>query len=296
MKYELKKGRISIDTGSEFEGKTVQEFLEYFRQSKKNRYLLILNKNILINREPVSNDQTVLQKNDIVTILLPALKTDFKPSETPCRVVYEDDFVYVAHKDAGIIIHDENDPDCLACRAAAWQTANGVDTPVRYIHRLDKETSGLVLFVKIPFFQPWYDAMLEEKQIRRHYLAITLGSGEPGRKFTYNQKIGKDRHVSGKYRFSESGKEAVTRAEFLARKNRYMLIGCTLETGRTHQIRVHLSGNRHPIINDPLYGIPSADFRNMCLWADEIEFPNPVTHEVCTAKDTMNPDFRMFFR
>lgn len=294
MNYTLKPGRIEIEPGSEYEGKTLSEFLEYFHTSRKNRYLMALSKQILINRKPAASENDVLTGKDTITILLPPQEVDYTPAAKECKVMYEDDFVYVAHKDAGVIVHDPNDPDCLACKAAAYQINHGIQAPVRFIHRLDQDTSGLVLFVKIPFFQPWFDAELEAKNIHRNYLAISVGRAHPGQKFTYNQKIGKDRHVSGKYRFSETGKEATTIAEVVDKKKDYELIRCELETGRTHQIRVHLSGNRHPIVNDPLYGVPSQDFKGMGLWAYELKFHNPLSGEEATVHDFMNADYSLF--
>ena len=294
MQYELKYGRIDINTQQEFDGKTIRDFLDYFHVGKKNRYLAIQNGQILVNRTKVTNEDQPLKARDIVTILLPKEEIDYTPAETPCTVVYEDDFVYVAHKDPGTIVHDPNDPDCLACQAAAWQSDHGIQSPVRFIHRLDGDTTGLVLFVKIPFFQPWFDAMLEERKIHREYLAITAGRSRVGQHFTYKQKIGRDRHVAGKYRFSETGKDAETKAEIIARKGSYELIRCQLETGRTHQIRVHLSGNRHPIVNDPLYCIPSSQFAHMGFWADRITWENPITHAACEAVDIPNPDYIFF--
>ena len=296
MQYELKYGRIDINTQQEFDGKTIRDFLDYFHVGKKNRYLAIQNGQILVNRAKVNNEDQPLKARDIVTILLPKEEIDYTPAETPCTVVYEDDFVYVAHKDPGTIVHDPNDPDCLACQAAAWQNDHGIQSPVRFIHRLDGDTTGLVLFVKIPFFQPWFDAMLEERKIHREYLAITAGRSRVGQHFTYKQKIGRDHHVAGKYRLSETGKDAETKAEIIARKGSYELIRCQLETGRTHQIRVHLSGNRHPIVNDPLYGIPSNQFTHMGLWADRITWENPITHATCEAVDIPNPDYNFFDR
>lgn len=295
INYELKPGRIDLFPGKEYEGRTLSEFLEYFHTSRKNRYLMVLNKQVLLNRKPAASENETLKAGDTVTVLLPSEPVDYVPAEEECRVVYEDDFVYIAHKDAGLIVHGpQGDTDCLAAQAAAYQINHGIEAPVRFIHRLDEETSGLVLFVKIPYFQPWYDAALEARDIHRHYLAITAGRAHPGQKFTYNQKIGKDRHVNGKYRFSETGKEAVTIAEVVDKKKDYELIRCQLETGRTHQIRVHLSGNRHPIVNDPLYGVASHDFKGMGLWAYELVFPNPLTDEIITVHDVMNPDYAMF--
>jgi 23S rRNA pseudouridine1911/1915/1917 synthase len=287
--------RLELTAGTRFGNQSAGQFLDAFRQSRKNRYLLLQNHQLERNHVPVRSLEEIIQPQDLLSITCPPQPLGFLPAAEPCRIVYEDDLVYVAHKDAHRIIHgDPQDTDCLAAQAAAWQLQKGIDYPVRYIHRLDEGTQGLVLFVKFPFFQPWFDAMLEGKQIQRHYLAITTGSAVPGRKFTFRQPIGRDRHVSGRYRISPTGKEACTLAECIAVKDEYLEFSCRLETGRTHQIRVHLSASGFPIVNDPLYGVPSQMFQEMGLWADQIIFPDPVTGGLHTVQDLDNPDFHCF--
>lgn len=292
MKYQLKHGKIDIHLDETYNDKTLADFFDYYVQSKKNRYLLLHENKILINKKKPENENDVLHTKDIITISLPYEQVDYEPSDRECKVVYEDDFVYVVHKEPGIIIH--GDEECLAKQAARYQINHNICAPVRYIHRLDEDTTGLVLFVKIPFFQAYFDKMLAEKTIHRHYLAICTGKAKINQRFNWNEPIGRDRHVNGKYRLSKTGLSASTKAKCLARKDDYLLMECELETGRTHQIRVHMSSSNHPIVNDPLYGIPSLDFKHMCLWANKITFKNPVTNVECVAEDIPNRDFAIF--
>ena len=292
MHYEYQYGRLAIDIDRDCEGIQLSDFLRILHISSAKRQDLFETRSISLNRKD-ANPADELHDRDRIVIRIPKGEIDYKPSSRECSVVYEDDLIYVAHKPPGLIVHDPEE-DCLAAMAAAYQYSRGIDQPVRYIHRLDRETTGLVLFVKIPLLQGWYDAMLEEKKIQRNYLAVTGGKGHAGQRFTYNQPIGKDRHQSNVYRFSPTGKSALTKAVILDRKKDFLLFRCELSTGRTHQIRVHLSGNRHPIINDPIYGIPSAEFAHMCLWADTMRIPNPFTKEILTVTDVPNPDFARF--
>ncbi|MBR2845325.1 MAG: RluA family pseudouridine synthase [Solobacterium sp.] len=294
MRLTAKPGRLELLMDASMAGKTVSDFLDMYLISSGNRYRMKTEETLLLNHVPVKDEQTVLHAKDVITILIKHEEPGFMPADEACDVIYEDDLVYVVHKDAGIIIHETDRNDTLASMAARWQNDHGLHVPVRYIHRLDKDTSGLVLFVKVPFFQAWFDDQLQKKKIRRHYMAVCTGKAKKGQKFTFDQPIGKDRHVSGKYRVSETGKPAVTKAECLDTKNGFLLMGCELETGRTHQIRVHLSHSRHPIVNDPLYGVPSVSFRNMCLWADRMEFRNPVDGELISVSDRKNPDYEFF--
>lgn len=295
MQYESKYGVLKIYTQNEYTGRTIRDFLTDLHIGKKTCRQLFQHKHILLNHMPVEDENMRLSSNACILFHTPPAGIDVAASKTPCTVVYEDDFVYVAHKPAGLILHDE-DPhtETLSTQAAAWQLINDIHQPVRFIHRLDKLTTGLVLFVKAPLLQPWFDAMLQKREIQRTYLAICCGHSHVNQHFTYRQMIGRDRHESGKYRFSSTGKEALTKAIVLSRKGNYELIRCHPETGRTHQIRVHLAGNQHPIVNDPLYGIPARPFLNMGLWAYQIVWKNPLTHALCTATDFPNPDYAFF--
>lgn len=293
MNYELRYEQLALTIDKEHDGMPLMDFLKELRISPKRRQELFEHHAILLNRSDARSSDR-LKSGDRLVFHLESGAPDYQPAAEPCTVVYEDDFVFVAHKEPGIIVHDPDDPECLASQAAAWMNEQGIQAPVRYIHRLDRETAGLVLFVKIPLLQGWFDAMLEQKKIERMYLAITEGKGHAGQNFTYNQNIGRDRHISGKYRFSPTGKEAITKVTILDRRHDDLLMRCHLLTGRTHQIRVHLSGNRHPIVNDPLYGVPSLRYKHMGLWADTLRFENPFTKEICTARDIDNPDFAGF--
>lgn len=294
MKYERKSDRIVIHPSQQYAEKSVGDFLDEYLISRKNRYLLIQNRQILLDDEAVKNAAEIIGGHDI-TIMIPEEEPGWIPADKACTAVYENDFVYVVHKEAGVIIHgDPGDTECLCAMAAKWQEEHGIHTPVRPIHRLDRDTCGLVFFSKIPFFQPWLDACLAEKEIRRHYLAITRGRSMKGKKYTFRDPIGRDRHQSGVYRISRTGVDALTRAECLDVRNGYLLFGCELETGRTHQIRLHLSHHGFPIVNDPLYGTASKDFRNMGLWADEITFRDPLTRKKHRIHDTENEDYSIF--
>ncbi len=294
MKHNIRGNSLNITIDEQFDGRSVSDFLAFFRVSAKNINALLTGKQLSVNRTALTDDSCILNKGDTLTINLPQHEVDYAPADRECPVIYEDDFVFIAHKEAGIIVHDDERTDCLANQAAAYLLDHGISAPVRYIHRLDKETSGLVLFVKIPLFQPYYDYLLKEKLINRKYLAITDGKGKVGQKFTFRQNIGKDRHVNNRYRVSASGKEAVTKARIISKYKDHLLFECTLLTGRTHQIRVHLSHNHFRIVNDDIYGIPSKDFHNMGLWAYQLQFPDIMTGNNITVRDIRNSDYDCF--
>ena len=294
MKYAIKPNLLRMYIDQQFSGQPLKNLLAYYGQSDRAIYKLISQKQLLMNHAAVKDANVILEKGMEVSLIMPDEEVDFQPGDKECRVIYEDDFIYVVHKEAGIIIHDDASADALANQAALYQLNHGIKAPVRYLHRLDKETHGLVIFVKIPFFKPYFDRLLQEKVINRHYLAITRGQGRLHQKFIFRDPIGKDRHVNNRYRISPTGKPAVTKAEIIAARDGLTLFSCTLETGRTHQIRVHLSSHGFPIVNDPLYGQPSGKIKGMGLWADRVSFPNPLTGELITVSDQPDPAYEYF--
>ena len=221
---------------------------------------------------PISNQPITLEVKDNAI--------DWKCADRECSIIYEDDYVYVAHKESGIIIHgDEDDTDCLMAEAALFQENNHIYQPVRPIHRLDKDTMGLVLFSKIPFFQPYLDQSLMKRDIKRYYIAICKGNKPQNDTFTINYPIGKDRHRNGVYRVSDTGVDARTYVQFLKEENHLLYFLCTLDTGRTHQIRVHLSHTGYPIINDPIYGTKDDHYPTMGLYAYKLEYIEPMNYD-----------------
>lgn len=286
MKYERTKDAIQIYDLKEYEGRTILDFMNDYHQSRKNRYLLIQNHQVILDGIIVKNMNTVIGRDSQLTIRLKEEGIDWAPSEKECHVVYQNPFLYIVHKEPGMIIHSSpEDTNCLNAQAARWQMNHEIDMPVRPIHRLDRETQGLVIYSKIPFFQPWLDEELRQKKIHRHYLAVCYGNCPAGKQYTFQQPIGRDRHQSGKYRISQNGKSAFTKAACIAVRKPYVLFSCVIETGRTHQIRVHLSEAGFPIVNDPLYGRKSKDFKDMGLCADQIAFRDPLTRKKHTIHD-----------
>ncbi|MBR2991631.1 MAG: RluA family pseudouridine synthase [Solobacterium sp.] len=282
---------LVIRVREEQDGQTLPDLLQI---SAKTGYLLQQEKRLILNGSPVKALE-ILHTGDKLTVHLPEGAIDYTPAQKSCRIVYEDDFLYIAHKDAGIIVHDGFDnTDTFAAQAAAFQLQNNIQSPVRYIHRLDKETSGLMIFIKHPLFQPLFENMLRNRDIHRTYLAVCWGKTRPGQKYHWTLPIGKDRHVNGKYIVSDTGKDAETNAVCILRKHPFIILKCELQTGRTHQIRVHTSHAGLPIVDDPIYGRKAREFHRMGLYAYEIRFTHPFTGESITVRDRLDKDLRIF--
>lgn len=210
------------------------------------------------------------------------------PAYLDVPVLFEDDHLIVFNKQAGMLTHP-NDPsvekNTLLNAAVFYNQANGAAGEVRHIHRLDQDTTGAILFAKHSFAGSLLDRMLETRKIKRTYLAIVHGF-LPSKKGAITEPIGRDRHHATRRRVSPSGQAATTHYEVIKVdiKKKLSYVKCTLDTGRTHQIRVHLSHIGHPLAGDTLYG-GEPIFGRQALHAGKLEFIHPLTEEkiICHA-------------
>jgi 23S rRNA pseudouridine1911/1915/1917 synthase len=203
-------------------------------------------------------------------------------------VLYEDAHLLVVDKRAGWLVHSDGVTDelTLVDMVRAYLSLQGDDTEALHIHRLDKETTGCVLFAKHPFSSRALDSMLANRAIHRTYLAVVAGC-LPKQSGRFEGPIGRDRHRSGAYRVSVTGRSAITLYERLHVNEEKLLsvVTCQLETGRTHQIRVHMANVNCPIVGDEVYGGPSGgnDWKwagpGQALHAWKLSFSHPYTGE-----------------
>ena len=196
---------------------------------------------------------------------------------TRVKVLYEDEHLMIVNKPYGIKTHPNQpqETDTLLNHVAAYLAEKN---QVPYVvHRLDKETSGAIVFAKTPFVLPILGRLLETKQIYRQYQAIVAGHFNQ-KEQTINQPIGRDRHDRRKRRIDpQKGDSAITHVQVVkALSNNQTAVTCVLETGRTHQIRVHLASEGHPIIGDPLYN-PKSQAARLMLHASQLHLLHPFT-------------------
>ena len=258
---------------------TVKQFLEeQLLIPRKIRHFLRTKKNILINHEEVHWNETV-KPGDICQLTFD--EEDYPKKEilwgNPDLVqeVYQDQHLIVVNKPEGMKTHG-NQPDEIALLN---HVSSYVGHTCYVVHRLDMETSGLVLFAKNPFILPILNRLLEKKEIAREYWALV--EGQVGSKeLIFRDKIGRDRHDRRKRVVDpKNGQYAETQVSRLKQfPNKTSLVRCKLKTGRTHQIRVHLSHHKHPILGDPLYNSQSKTSRLM-LHAFRLSFTHPLTLE-----------------
>ena len=258
---------------------TVKQFLEeQLLIPRKIRHFLRTKKNILINQKQVHWNEMV-KPGDICQLTFD--EEDYPQKKilwgNPDLVqeIYQDQHLIIVNKPEGMKTHG-NQPDEIALlnHVSAY-----VGQTCYVVHRLDMETSGLVLFAKNPFILPILNRLLEKKKIAREYWALV--EGQVGSKeLIFRDKIGRDRHDRRKRVVdAKNGQQAETHVSRLKQfPNKTSLVRCKLKTGRTHQIRVHLSHHRHPILGDPLYNTQSKTSRLM-LHAFRLSFTHPLTLE-----------------
>ena len=295
MEYTLDGRWLHIDVASLFV-KTIQEFFDSYIPSKKVQHLLIQNKQILLDGNPVKREDDIVGLH--LDIMIYPQLYEYEKCKLQPDLVYEDELILIVNKPKDLLVHDDGNRElCLSSIVASYYADRPYISALP-IHRLDKQTSGLVVYSKSIVFQPLLDKLLSEKQIRREYLAFAQGIIEAGQSFTVDKPIGKDRHDASKRVISKNGQSARTRFTSLAcnRRDNYSVLLCALDSGRTHQIRVHLASEGHPLLNDELYGEKSDLCVRMGLFAQSIEMYHPLKEDNLQVEAPLPKDLERLYQ
>lgn len=268
----------------DWEGIPLQELLKSkIRAPKAPIHEWRMNKQVKVNGE-LPNWVSPLQKNDRLSIQL-FTEEDYgvTPVYKEIEVLYEDDHLIIVNKPAGMNTHPNNETESktLANALAFYYQMNGLQIKTRHIHRLDQDTSGAIIFAKHRLAHAILDDELKKRNIKRTYEAIVHGKFKT-KKGTINAPIGRDRYHPNKRRISNSGQKAITHYEVVnySKELNYSIVRLSLDTGRTHQIRVHLSSIEHPIIGDKLYGGPLNHIKRQALHAKHVSLQHPITNQL----------------
>ena len=237
-------------------GRTVQEILTGpLRVSRRMIQRLTRSDGIRLNRHATHLQRRVRAGEVVAARVASAEEAGLEPVEMPLDVVYEDADLIAVNKAPFLLVHPvaPHHRATLAHGLTHHFLAQGLHTRVRPVHRLDRDTSGLMLVAKSAFVQQILDRQLRDREMRREYLALVAGVVE-AEEGTVDAPI--DRHPSGDGRFAvvAGGKPSVTHYDTVEAFRAATLLDIDLETGRTHQIRVHMSAIRHPCAGDMAYG------------------------------------------
>lgn len=251
------------------------------RFSMSDRLLLKLKKldKIYLNGNVTSANHSVLE-NDLIECYLDYEEdnSNIVPTEMSLNIIYEDEAYIVVNKPAGIPVHPSMDhyTDSLSNGIAFYFNQIGLKKKIRPVNRLDKDTSGIVIFAKNEYIQECLVRQMKSKEFIKKYIAVVNGNLD-NLEGTINVPIARKEGSIIERCVSETGDIAITHYKVLKRKTDFDIVECILETGRTHQIRVHFAYLGHSLLGDTLYGTSSSLINRQALHAYEVEFTHPLS-------------------
>ena len=259
---------------------------------------------IFVNGEIAKNSYKV-KENDEIEIIgeLETLMEDIEPVEMDLDIVYEDEYLMIINKPSGLTVHPgSGNYNNTLVNGLLYYTKNlsNLNTEVNsgtvrpgIVHRLDKDTSGLMVIAKTNEAHEKLSLMFQNKTIERIYIALIEGVF-PHKSAVIDAPIGRDKNNRQKQAIVNTGKSAITNLYVKERFFAHTLVELKLETGRTHQIRVHLDYIGYPVVNDPVYGrkIKTATEFGQMLHSCHIKFNHPITNELLEFSSDVPNEFQ----
>ncbi|MBS4956639.1 MAG: RluA family pseudouridine synthase [Clostridium sp.] len=279
---------LSFNINSEEEGQRIDKYLSVMIEGKSRSFVqgLIEEKKVKANSKVIKSNYK-LKKGDFIEVEVPELvELNVSAEEMNLDIVYEDEDVLVVNKEKGIVVHPAPGNytgtlvNGILHHCSDLSGINGVIRP-GIVHRIDKDTSGILVIAKNDEAHNDLAAQFKEHSIKREYYALVEGKFS-NIKGTVDKPISRDKKERIKMAINSDGKRAVTHYEVLEQYDKGVsLVKCTLETGRTHQIRVHMSSIGHPLVGDLVYGYKRQKFNieGQALHAKTLGFIHPRTKE-----------------
>lgn len=267
--------------------------------SRMNAKRLIEDGNVQVNSKN-SKVSYKVQNGDIIEIHIPEAKQlDLKAQEIPIEVVYEDSDIIVVNKPKGLVVHPANgnwDGTLVnAIMAICKDSLSGIGGEVRpgIVHRLDKDTSGLLIIAKNDKAHINMSNEIKNREVKKVYIALVRGIVAEN-EATINMPIGRSNKDRKKMAVVKNGKEAITHFKVIKRFDKYTLLEVKIDTGRTHQIRVHLSEIGHPVVGDEIYSNGKNEFgvHGQLLHAKSLDFKHPITGKYMHLEAELPEEFK----
>lgn len=264
---------------------SLKEFLKSkFNISTRLYQKLLRHSSITVNDETYYEKTPILLKeNDVINIDLnyEENNSNIIPTKMDLNIVFEDDWMLIVNKPSGIPVHPSalHYENSLSNGIRFYFDSINLKKKIRPVNRIDLNTSGLVIFAKCEYIHSALSLQMENKQFEKKYLALVTGILKE-KTGTIDLPISrKDGSIIERCVLPNKGQKSVTHYKVLKETNDYSLVECLLETGRTHQIRVHMSAIGHPVLGDSLYGTESNLIKGQALHSYCIKFVHPVTNK-----------------
>ncbi len=247
----------------------------------------LLNEGKILVNDKKEKPSYKVKVNDIISIDIPEVQeTEIVPEDIPLDVLYEDDYIIVVNKAKGMVVHPANGNytgtlvNALLYRCKDSLSGIGGEKRPGIVHRLDKDTSGVIIVAKCDKAHLNLSEQIKEHKVKKTYIALVKGIVKDN-EATIDMPIGRSKKDRKKMDIDRNGKNAITHFKVLKRYQGYTLLKVNIETGRTHQIRVHLSTIGYPIVGDGVYSNGKNEFNveGQMLHAFRIEFTHPITGE-----------------
>ena len=249
---------------------------------------------IYLNDIPTYTKKSVTM-GDTVSVLIDFEEdnSNIVASNIPLNIIYEDDYLLVINKPANIAIHPSilHFDNSLSNGVKFYFDKLGLKKKIRIVNRLDRNTSGIVVFAKNEYIQECLIKQMKTKELKKEYLAIAKGILK-SKSDTLNFPIARKEGSIIERTVSSDGDSAITHYDVVKEFNNLSLVHIVLETGRTHQIRVHFSYIGHPILGDTLYGSPSKLINRQALHSYKLTFIHPITKKVLSLEVPLPNDIK----
>ena len=249
---------------------------------------------IYLNSLPTYTKKSVTM-GDTVSVLIDFEEdnSNIVASNIPLNIIYEDDYLLVINKPANIAIHPSilHFDNSLSNGVKFYFDKLGLKKKIRIVNRLDRNTSGIVIFAKNEYIQECLIKQMKTNEFKKEYLAIAKGILE-SKSGTLNFPIARKEGSIIERTVTSDGDSAITHYDVVKEFNNLSLVHIVLETGRTHQIRVHFSHIGHPILGDTLYGSPSELINRQALHSYKLTFIHPVTKKVLSLEAPLPNDIK----